>query len=107
MFFYVILGDQFFEALVFIYRNRRIRNKETTSLPPEGSRRKGGTNVHRSDGRGGKRAPGGVCDRQIRRIIWKDTRSVEEKMKKDQIEINYLIGKNGKISKQEFELVKK
>ncbi len=32
---------------------------------------------------------------------------VEEKMKKDQIEINYLIGKNGKISKQEFELVKK
>lgn len=56
MFFYVILGDQFFEALVFIYRNRRIRNKETTSLPPEGSRRKGGTNVHRFDDRGSKRA---------------------------------------------------
>lgn len=32
---------------------------------------------------------------------------VEEKMEKDQIEINYLIGKNGKISKQDFQLIKK
>lgn len=46
-----------FKAPVFIYHeNQRIRNKETTSLPPEGSRRKGGTNVHRSDDRGSKRA---------------------------------------------------